>query len=74
MLQAANDAGLGSDYREIESPYEPTFFDLLFSQDPLVQFNGDIDLPDARELSEMLQQSPIQYRYFGPSGSYTPED
>lgn len=64
MDLAATDAGLGSNYRVIESPYEPTFFDLLFSSQP--GFSSELELPDTNDLTNMLQQSPIQYRYLGP--------
>lgn len=62
--KAADMAGLGSNYRVIESPYEPTFFDLFFSSSP--GFSTKIELPSAGDVNNALQQSPIQYRYLGP--------
>lgn len=65
MERAADLGGLDpDDFRKIESPYEPTILDLLFSESP--GFSTKIELPDANDLNNMLQQGPIQYRYYGP--------
>lgn len=63
MERAADLGGLNpNNFRKIESPYEPTFLDLLFSESP----GFSVELPDANDLNNMLQQGPIQYRYYGP--------
>lgn len=65
MERAADLGGLDPDsFREIESPYEPTFLDLLLSDSP--GFSASVELPDANDLNNILQQGPIQYRYYGP--------
>jgi protease-4 len=52
------------DYRIIHSPFEPTLLDILLSDSP--GFASPLELPDAQDLTNMLQQGPIQYRYLGP--------
>ncbi len=65
LERAADLGGLNpNNFRQIESPYTPTFLDLLFSESP--GFSTEIELPDANDMNNMLQQSPIQYRYYGP--------
>ncbi|HLA41876.1 MAG TPA: signal peptide peptidase SppA [Aggregatilineales bacterium] len=68
---AADQVNLDDDYRLIESPYEPTFLDFLFSDSP--GFSAKVEFPDASDISAMLQQPPIQYRYLGPYGGALPE-
>ncbi len=62
MDRAADLAGLGSDYRVIESPYAPTPFELFLGDPPGLA----VELPSAYDLAEMMEAAPLQYRYFGP--------
>lgn len=67
MDHAAQLGGIsGDNYRLIYPPYEPTFSDLLFGEGGAPAFQAGVDIPDAHELNNKLQQGPIQYRYFGP--------
>ena len=60
------------DYRRIESPYEPTLLDIFLNDSP--GFSNPLELPDAQDLTNMLQQGPIQYRYLGPYSGAADEE
>ncbi|NJL95209.1 MAG: signal peptide peptidase SppA [Anaerolineae bacterium] len=68
---AAQDAGLGSNYRVIESPFVPTVLDLFLASDVpsgLAEFDGtvSVEVPQAQDWVDALQQPELQYRYLGP--------
>jgi protease-4 len=69
MDHAAQLGGIsGDNYRIILPPYEPTLGDLLFGDGGAPAFQAGVEVPNTQELSNMLQQGPIQYRYYGPYG------
>lgn len=61
---AADLGGLGKKYRVIETPFAPEWWEFLLGGSPA--FGTQLELPDTSDLTNMLQQSPIQYRYLGP--------
>lgn len=60
---AADLAGVRGSYRVQEYPYNFSFFDVF--RGPGFDTHGYFALPDTQDLMESLQQTPLQYRYFG---------
>jgi protease-4 len=69
MDRAAELGGLkAGDYRIIETPFEPDFWEILLAGSP--GFSTKLELPSAYDLINAIQQGPIQYRYLGPYGGF----
>lgn len=70
MDEAANQVKLGRNYRVIRAPIEPTFLDLFSASsaevEPLLDGSIEVELPTAQDLLNSMQQSSLQYRYYGP--------
>lgn len=62
--QAADLAGLGSNYRVQEYPYDFGFFEIF--SNPGFSLDGYFAMPSTDDLMNQLQQPALQYRWMGP--------